>query len=453
MASVTIPGASPSIVETFGNQANLQLANQIRDVLANAGSNLKVTPATPGGGLIPGPPSNTPAGAVNELVINDAGSYTITAGSASAPDYVVVVNPTITGGVAIHGTANSTILGGNSIVDAAVVVLPEGAGNAAVIINGFGEVVAGNNQNDTLTAAGFAGSIAGGTGTNLFRDLGANDIISAQGSKDTIFGGPNSATIQLLGKSIYNSGTPPLTTLPGARNALVVGGNGSLAVTDAGSHDTIIGGSKSGALDVTLSGSAASVVGGSFASLFVTDNGIGDTITAGAGFGFTSVSAATSSAVVVGGTGALQFVGGAGNSTIMGGSGNSTIFGGTGLTQVVGGAGGAMEYVNTTAGGVYYQAGSGNETIDASLSKGANTIFGALTDPTGQNLLMGGAGAENFVGGKGADTLVGNGGQDSFFFFTSYGSSAANHVISDFSFIDRVLLMNYGTAAAGAAIC
>ena len=65
---------------------------------------------------------------------------------------------------------------------------------------------------------------------------------------------------------------------------------------------------------------------------------------------------------------------------------------------------------------------------------------------------MGGAGAENFVGGKGADTLVGNGGQNSFFFFTSYGSSAANHVISDFSFIDRVFLMNYGTAAAGAAI-
>ena len=110
----------------------------------------------------------------------------------------------------IHGAANSSILGGNevTIVDPDVIVLTEEAGNAVVTINGIGDVLAGNNQNDTLTAAGVAGSISGGTGTNLFLDLGANDTISAQGQSDTIFGGPNSATIQLLGASIFDNGTP-----------------------------------------------------------------------------------------------------------------------------------------------------------------------------------------------------------------------------------------------------
>ena len=124
----------------------------------------------------------------------------------------MVVDPATAGVVTIHGAANSTILGGNAhvtIVDPDLIVLGEEAGNAAVTINGIGDVLVGNNQNDTLTAAGLAGSIAGGTGTNLFRDLGANDTISAQGQSDTIFGGPNSATIQLLGASIFDNGTDP----------------------------------------------------------------------------------------------------------------------------------------------------------------------------------------------------------------------------------------------------
>ena len=108
MASVTIPGAAPGspITETFGNTANITLALQIRDALvaANTAGVLEVTTVA-GGGLVAGPPTNTLAGGVNELVINGAGSYTIPAGSAGAPDYVVVVNPTISGGVTIHGAS------------------------------------------------------------------------------------------------------------------------------------------------------------------------------------------------------------------------------------------------------------------------------------------------------------------------------------------------------------
>ena len=351
----------------------------------------------------------------------------------------------------IHGAANSTILGGNAhvtIVDPDLIVLGEEAGNAAVTINGIGDVLVGNNLDDTLTAAGLAGSIAGGTGTNLFRDLGANDTISAQGQSDTIFGGPNSATIQLLGASIFDNGTD-LIPLPGARNALVVGGSGPLTVTDAGTDDTITGGSE-GALHVTLSGSTASVVGGSFGPLFVTDNGTSDTITAG-GFGFTSVSAATSAAFVQGGAGLLNFVGGAGASTIIGGSGNATLTGGSGATSLFGGAGGSMIYRNIEGGSVFYTAGIGNETIDASLSGGHGLFVGGL-DTAGQNLLMAGAGADTLNAGSGAATLFGGGGANVFNFFASLGGAAVNDVIGDWSAIDTALLVGYAPGTGNDAV-
>ena len=254
-----------------------------------------------------------------------------------------------------------------------LIVLSEEAGNAAVTINGSGDVLAGNNQNDTLTAAGVAGSISGGTGTNLFLDLGANDTISAQGQSDTIFGGPGSATIQLLGASIFGNGTIVtdaaasarrnatswlVAERPSYRHAMLARATRSRG----GSHTTL--GSP---WHVTLSGSAASVVGGLWPSvrhgqrhqrydhcgrlwLHVRHRGDQCGICARRG-------------------GAAELCRRGGHSTIMGGSGNATVFGGTGATSLFGGAGGEVTYVNTTAGGLRYFAGSGNETIDASLSK------------------------------------------------------------------------------------
>ena len=286
-------------------------------------------------------------------------------------------------GVTIHGAPNSTILGGNAkvtIVDPALIVLSEKAGNAAVTINGTGDVLVGNNQNDTLTAAGVAGSISGGTGTNVFIDLGSNDTISAQGKNDTIFGGPGKATIQIASIAsgemvVGGEGTLFVTDAAVALNAAggdtIFGGDGLLNVTtsgtfarivetggggikavDTGTSDTIVGGF--GSASVTLAGSTASIVGG-FGALFVTDNGTSDTITAGSGF--TSIDAATSAAFVQGGAGLLNFVGGTGASTIMGGSGNATVTGGSGATSLFGGAGGSITYRNIDGGSVSYTAG------------------------------------------------------------------------------------------------
>ncbi len=480
MASVTIPGTgSSTITETFGNTANLQLATQIRDALvsASAGGRLNVT--TTASLNVPGPPLLTTAAQINELVITAGGDYTIPAGSAGAPDYVVVLDSLAP--VTIHGSPNTSILGGLAnvtIIDPADIVLSEQNGNSQATITGVGDKLVGNNQNDTLTAAGVAGSISGGIGTNVFIDLGSNDTISAQGNNDTIFGGPGKATIQIAstasgemvvggegtlfvidaavafgatdGDTIFGGDGLLNVTTSGTFAQIVETGGGGIKAVDTGTSDTIVGGS--GSASVTLAGSNASIVGG-FGALFVTDNGTSDTITAGSGF--TSIDAVTSAAFVQGGAGLLNFVGGTGASTIMGGSGNATLTGGSGTTSLFGAAGGSMTYRNIDGGSVSYSAGIGNETIDASLS-GGHGLFVGGDDTAGHNLLIAGAGADTLDAGSGADTLVGGGGANIFNVFTSLGGAASNHVISDFSAIDTVLLVDYalgtGTNAVNAAI-
>lgn len=185
--SVTVPGphGSPAVDQTFNNFNNLSIANQIATAIAAASTlgGLNITVPGPGQ-TVPPPPSNTVTGGVNELVITAGGSYHIPPGSPGAPDFVVVLDNTAP--VTIFGSPNTSVWGGGSqvtIVDAAMTTLSEGAGNAVATLSGAGDVLAGNDQKDTVTAAGNAESLAGGAGTNLLIASGANDTISAEESR------------------------------------------------------------------------------------------------------------------------------------------------------------------------------------------------------------------------------------------------------------------------------
>ena len=461
--SVTIPGSGASTVsQTFGNTNNVLIAQQIANAIAAASTSGGLNVTVPGpGNTVPDPPPNSVTGGVNELVITAGGVYSIPAGSKGAPDYLVVLENAAP--VTIFGSPNTSIWGGGSqvtIVDPAVTALSEGAGNAVVTLTGAGDILAGNNQDDTITAAGNAESISAGTGNNLLFVSGSHDTVSAQGiatfqlggsaASDAVFAGLGATSISDAGKgdTLFGGAGQTIVTTSGS-DASVVGGSAELDVTDSGSGTSIAAGTA--AAFVTLAGSGASVSGGVgrfAASLSVLDSGSSDTIHAGQGF--TAVTA-TGGSFVQGGAGQLNFVGGTGPSTLVGGSGDTTVFGGTGLTSVVGGADGAFTYVNTTTGGLYYAAHNGNETVDASLSKAANTIYGGR-DPSAHDLLIGGVGNDFMNAGEGADTLVGGGGQNEFFFWSQFGGPNANHVIGDFSAIDTVFLVNYGGGAAGAAI-
>jgi Ca2+-binding RTX toxin-like protein len=420
MASVTVPsGTATPIGQIFGNASNSLLANQIATAIANAAKahTLGLTNITVPG-AIPSPPANP--GGVNELIISAGGDYTIPASTNSQlnPDYVVVLNSKDP--VTIHGASNSSIWGGAgqvTIVDPAAVTLSEGASNPVVTLTGDGDLLAANNSAETVTASG--------TNETILVGGGQANVTLTSGSSGALVSG-----------------------------STVVGHAGGLDVTDSGLDDTVSAGSASAA--VTLAGSGALVSGGTGA-LSVVDNGFSDTINAGSGFTAVDASGAdsTSGSLVNGGSGQLNFVGGAGGGTVVGatagGAGNSTVFGGTGLTSLVGGPGGAVTYVNTTSGGLWVNGGTGDETIDASLSKGTSTIYGGQ-DTAGRNLLMGGAGTDFINAGSGSDTLVGGGGQNDFFFIKALGGPAANDVVSDFSAIDTVFLLNYGSGEAGAAV-
>ena len=276
MASVTIPGAGS--LDDFRDVRQCwqsQLAIQIRDALVSASLQspnlLNVTTVAGRRGLVPVPPTLTTGGPDQRTRHQRCRQLHHTGRISGCTRLRRGCRPDYYRGVTIHGAANSTILGGNvSIVDPALIVLPEEAGNAVVTISGIGDVVAGNNQNDTLTAAGFAGSISGGTGTNLFFDLGSNDTISAQGNNDTIFGGPNSATIQIASA---------------ASGEMVVGGEGTCSSlmllwrVNAAGGDTIFGGD--GVLNVTTSGAFARIVETGGGGIKAIDTGTADTIVGG----------------------------------------------------------------------------------------------------------------------------------------------------------------------------
>ncbi len=397
--SVSVPGPDGStITQTFSNSFNNALAKSIADALANAASqnDLFIQTVT---GSVSAPVNNS--GKIGELVIvpGSTGDVTVPSGA----NYSFVVDNS-TGPDTIHGSTSLSIMGGagiHTIIDPAIITLSDDA---------IGDI--------TLTNAG--DTVAAGDGAAT---------VNATGNGEAVLGGGGKLTASVSGIG-----------------SEVVGGAGALTAVVSGVSDTVFGGG--GASAVTLSGSSNVVVGG-VAGVSVLDNGAGDTIEAG--ISFTAVTAPGGS-FIRGGSGPLSFVGGTGPSTILGGSGSATVFGGSGFTSILGSAGGATTYVNTTSGGLTFSAGSGNETIDASLSQTANRFEGALATPNSQVVLKGGAGSDVFVGGEGSDTLVGNGGANGFYFYTGFGGPLADHVITDFSAIDSVFLANYGTSAASAAI-
>ena len=426
MASVTVPGPNgSSITQTFGNDFNLALAQSIANALRSASDSGNLFQATTdGSAAVPA----VPGGKIGELIVEPGAAGR----SISVPaSYSYVVDTSF--GDTIFGSPNQSIMGGggdHAIIDPAAIVLGDTSSGSTnnITITGAGDNVAVGNGINTLTGTG-SGTMSGGTGTNKFNALG-NYLINSQGlGGDTVQAGDGATTVNLTGAS-----------------ASVVGGGGALFAVDAGTFDTIFGGG--GETHATLTGSDG-VVSGNGAVMSVFDGGTGDTINAGQAA--MSVTAPGGS-FVNGRSGPLNFVGGDGPSTIFGGSGNSTVFGGSGATSLFGGAGGAMEYVNTTSGSLFYEGGTGSETIDASLSKADNNLFLAGRDTAGTFSIVGGAGNDVLIAGTGAGTLAGGGGANFFDFYSSLGGPAVNDVISDFSAIDNVILVGYAPGQAAAAI-
>lgn len=122
--------------------------------------------------------------------------------------------------------------------------------------------------------------------------------------------------------------------------------------------------------------------------------------------------------VLTGDLGNDSICGGPGNDTISELAGNNTLKGDDGSDSITGGNGNDLIYGGDTAkdGADRLDGGGGNDTIDGGY--GNDTVIGGVGDDllsggAGNNSLDGGTGADTLRGGDGLDTLLGGDGNDS----------------------------------------
>lgn len=394
-----------------------------------------------------------------------------------------------------------------------------GSGADSIYSGGTQDVVLGNSgtlgvydsgTNDTIAAFGAASpSIAAwGKGADIFG--GSNPIavtlsgapvnsggtlVAVQGG-NTFFAGSGNAKVDLGPVVVSNAGT--LVTIQSATN-VVIGGSGSLYVSDSGAFDTVAAfgaasavfqesgqdnilftGSNQATVGVGASGfgdtialssgpavvSAAgskNVILGNSGSFTLFDASSGDTIGA---FGASSatVTLVGSNSLLFGGLNAMSVTLGGTNNTIVGGAGPVTIsaqtsglvfagkgpldfLGGSAAPSTVVGAPGSDVTFAATSGGAMFLAGAGNETLNASGST-TNAFFAG---GSGNELALGGSGNDTFTAGAGSDTMAGGAGNNAFVFFASQTTGAQDY-ITDWSSRDSLFLIGYGPNQSAASL-
>jgi Ca2+-binding RTX toxin-like protein len=268
----------------------------------------------------------------------------------------------------------------------------------------------------------------------------------------TIAAGPGGNSYDYL---TIGDGLSETVTASGSGPFQVLAGTGSLDYTGVTGAQTVIAGGG------TLGGGTNIInLSGSTGPNFVAVGGGPDTVFSGSG----------ADTVYSGGSGTMVVSVGSGTMDFVGGSNNATVFGGGQTSTIIGGINGSIVY--TGAGAAEYHGQGGSEVFDASLSTGANSIYGAYNQ-SGSETLFGGGGndyinplnaAASVVGGLGADTLVGarfnatvagsgnatltgGAGNDTFEFISGY--AGGHDYVTDLTANDVVNLAFYGYTPGG----
>lgn len=382
-----------------------------------------------------------------ETILGAAGGATVTASGGAA---------TVIGAA---GALNVDMSASFSMINNAF-----GAGAANATVSGTSDYTAlgGGPGNFLLTSSSGAGLVIGeGAGALSVEDQGSKNAIVAVGSPTgniTLAGsgaafvdtGSSADSVLASGSANVDYGnfygtdaTATFATVTGSGNAIVVGnslgGGGSVDLTSTSSKNFVLQ-FGTGTVNVTDAASNADGSGNFLSPGYDTSagavfnavlTGSGDTIAAGPAETNVTVQGA-GDAVVVNLGGPLNFVGGSGGATVQAynftGAGNAgtTIFGSVGGDNVAYSSQGS-------AGGLFYQAGLGNETLDASGSTNTDTL----------------------AGGAGSVTMTAGSGLTTFLFATSAdGGSAPKDLVNGFSGSDTVNLQGYasgsGSVTAGA---
>ena len=435
MTVVTVPGSGapgtqPPITLSSSAGENSDLAQAIAALLATlpGGTNLTTT-----AGAVSGAPT-TPEGATQILQLTSSASIDVqTAGYEYVYDTggqattVTGSNVTILSGDGggLFNISDSTVAGttgNNTVVGTNGYLIQTGDGNSVVFANGSGVVsTAGSNIVVSNPTAG--GNVIYSSGTDLIVAASGATTINASGDGSGILGGASgsiTADVTANAVTISSAGTDLAATVSG-NNAVIFGGSGTTTLDLTGSNgtlaaaDTLAGGSGAETVDASGGSSRSYYFGGTGPLSFV----------GGAGMA-TIVGAPTGTEAVTVGSGGLVFsaylTDNASTITAGSGSGGSTIFGGADSDVT-------YNTSSTAAGAALFNAGAGNETLDAGGSSTNN----------------------NFFAGTGSETITGGSG-DNWFVFNATLTGGAADIITDYHAGDKLALVGYDTTQSAASV-
>ncbi|WP_162183339.1 beta strand repeat-containing protein, partial [Neorhizobium vignae] len=304
--------------------------------------------------------------------------------------------------------------------------------------------IAGNLENLTYTgAAAFAG--IGNSLANTIRGAVGADTLDGKAGADILIGGAGNDTYIVddaadVVTEVINEGTDlvktalsayALTNVANVEN-LTFTGTGDFSGTGNSLANVITGGTGNDTLDGGAG--ADTLVGGLGNDIYIVDMAT-DVVTEAAGAGTDEIRASLAAYSIAAlanienltYTGSENFTG-TGNvaaNTITGGAGNDTLNGGAGADTLVGASGNDTYVVDNVGDVVIENANEGTDTIKTALASyslaavagvenltytGTAAFMGAGNDLN--NILTGGAAADNLSGGAGADTLIGGAGSD-----------------------------------------
>ncbi len=286
----------------------------------------------------------------------------------------------------IAGSGNDTIIASASSAD---VSLAGSEGNNLII---------GGSGDDTITAGAGNDIIIGGAGNDWFSaGYGTNAIDGGNGTADTVdysfLSGAGSISIAATGATAFAAFGPGVSdTLANVEYFVGSSGNDTmdmhlatsdLSLSGSAGADSFIGGTGHDTIDGGTDRDAVS-----YADLDGTANGV--TLTMGAdATTFSAVITASDRDTLIN-IETLALTSHADSVNLSSASANLSISGRGGADTIIGGL--------------------GSDTIDASAS--ASTAAVVLTDLSGNNLMIGGAGNDTITTGSGNDTIIGNLGND-----------------------------------------
>jgi Ca2+-binding RTX toxin-like protein len=353
-----------------------------------------------------------------------------------------------------------------------------------------GIIIAGNQGDDQLFAAGPNTTIFGGKNNDtlvsvsqskLYGDLNDDSLVAV--FSDSLYGGDGNDTLigapqaVLFGNAGNDSlvGSTQASLYGGKENDTLLGTGGGLLYGDVGNDflvgtalDTLYGASNTGedstGADTLAARGAALMFGGKGADTLYSATGAtvhggqdGDlltpnTIPGGSLGGLASGSVTVGGAVLYGDKGNDTLYGTVANSkadTLYGGDDNDLLspvktdatnyqsFGS--VTLFAYGGGGADSVYGSDAGDSLF-GGAPGETLDGNDTvmgrDGNDTMFGnggadSLNGANGTDSIIGGDGNDSITGGSGSDTLTGGAGADYFFFVGSANVTSSPQFLSD----------------------